>query len=520
MGKKVPLIITAILFLGAVLGVLIGFSVPEEKEEKVTHLTYTLTGDFAHQAFEKPAVSRTPVANPRYFASIIDSINVSYNYKFVAAKPPSKVTEEVEIIAVVESRGGWGSWQKEVVLVPKSGKEGDFSISFPLDTAPLLELVASISKELGVERSQPDITIKAIVHTKAETQAGTVEDDFIQTTLVKLTTTTIEWDRNLAASRIGYAKGLRYEQQGNFNYTINLKPNSLFTVETLGPDTPPPVELVAAKKSDKPSYKRETLQNIKGTFTYDFGSSVPLKQVDNEVEITATMGIESFVLVPKTKQKENKFEVPFQLDIPFYYAVTKYLEKGTGKPSFPYGLNIAATVHTVGQSEFGKIDETLTKNVLVNLENEDIIWPADTTAETKSGAIEETVVVPNSGATTAKVGTLGLLGMTTIAFLYTTWSFWESRRRYLTRIQIDDLQVKGKYQSLVVDVQRLPDTGNHLVVELGSLAELARTADSLLKPVLRLVETDKRTYCVIEGNTRYQYISQEFPPKPPAQATA
>ena len=518
MGKKVPLIITAILFLGAVLGVLGGFSVPEEKEEKVTHLTYTLTGNFAYQAFEKPAASRTPVANPRYFASIIDSINVSYNYKFVTEKPPSKVAEDVEIIALVESRGGWGSWQKEVKLVPKSDKEGDFSISFPLDTAPLLEVVASISKELGVERSQPDITIKAIVHTKAETQAGTVEDDFIQTTLVKLSPATIEWDRNLTASRIGYAKGLRYEHQGNFSYTINLKPNSLFIVETLGPDTPPPVEIVAAK-SDK-AYKRETLQNIKGTFTYDFGSSVPLKQVDNEVEITATMGTESFVLVPKAKQKENKFEVPFQLDIPFYYAVAKSFEAGTGKPAFPYGLNIAATVHTVGQSEFGKIDETLTRNILVNLGNEEITWPADTPAETKSGAIEETVVVPNSGATTAKVGTLGLLGMTTIAFLYSAWSFWESRRRYLTRIQIDDLQVKGKYQSLVVDVQKLPDTGNHLVVELGSLAELARTADSLLKPVLRLVDTNKHTYCVIEGNTRYQYISQESPPKPPAQATA
>jgi hypothetical protein len=518
MGKKVPLIITAVLFIGAVFGVLGGFSVPEEKEEKVTHLTYTLTGDFAHQAFEKPAASRTPVANPRYFASIIDSINVSYNYRFVTEKPPSKVAEEVEIIAVVESRGGWGSWQKEVVLVPKSGKEGDFSISFPLDTAPLLELVTSISKELGVERGQPDITIKAIVHTKADTPAGTVEDDFIQTTLVKLSPITLEWDRNLAASRIGYAKGLRYEHQGNFSYTINLKPNNLFIVESLGPDTPPPVELVAAK-SDKPSYKRETLQNMKGTFTYNFESSVALKQVDNEVEITATMGTESFVLAPKTKQKENKFEVPFQLDIPFYYAVARSFEAGTGKPAFPYGLNIAATVHTVGQSEFGKIDETLTKNVLVNLGNEEIIWPAETTAETKSGAIEETVVVPNSGATTAKVGTLGLLGMTTIAFLYTAWSFRESRRRYLTRIQIDDLQVKGKYQSLVVDVQKLPDTGNHLVVELGSLAELTRTADSLLKPVLRLVETDKRTYCVIEGNTRYQYISQDFPPKPPAEAT-
>lgn len=48
MRKKVLLVVTAVLFLGAVIGVIAGFSVPEEKQELVTHLTYDIEGAFSH----------------------------------------------------------------------------------------------------------------------------------------------------------------------------------------------------------------------------------------------------------------------------------------------------------------------------------------------------------------------------------------------------------------------------------------------------------------------------------------
>ena len=99
--------------------------------------------------------------------------------------------------------------------------------------------------------------------------------------------------------------------------------------------------------------------------------------------------------------------------------------------------------------------------------------------------------------------------MTMMAFLYTIWRYWEFKHRRLSRIEADALQVRGKHQGLVVDVERLPAPvwNEETTVEVGSLDELIKTADAILKPVLRLAEPERHTYCVIDGMTRYQYVS-------------
>ncbi|MBI2328084.1 MAG: hypothetical protein HYU85_00240 [Chloroflexi bacterium] len=75
-------------------------------------------------------------------------------------------------------------------------------------------------------------------------------------------------------------------------------------------------------------------------------------------------------------------------------------------------------------------------------------------------------------------------------------------------MEADARLVRDKRPDLVVDVENLPDIESEgTVIGLASLDELMKTADALLKPVLRLTEPERHTYCVIEGLTRYQYES-------------
>lgn len=514
MRRKILLVVTGALFLGAIIGVVVGFSVPTEKKERVTHLTYELEGAFDHQAYGKPSPDEKE-SNPRYFNKIIDSIEVHFSYRFLPEEPATDVTEEVAITAVLDCR----DWKKEVELVPQQEKKGDFTISFPFDMAPLLQLADNISTELGASRAPPEIILKANVRTIAQTKSGTLEDDFVQTTRVKLSGPTLEWDRNLASSQIGYAKGIKYEHRGNFNYAINLKPNILFGPITIQPEIPPPGIPVALKQAD--SYDSETVNSINGTFSYKFKSDETLREVINELELTAILDKgggqqETFVLVPKN-QKTGDFSLTFPLDVPFFYALIKSTEKeiGTSVPS--HDLLITADVRTVARSDFGPIDEALTQSLTVKLESDQIVWP-ETTPETKSGSIEETLTVPNPAAGTAKIGSLGALGMTMVIFLYTLWSYWEYQRRRISKLEADALQVKSKHQDLVVDVEKLPETKDEeTMIELGSLDELVKVAEALLKPVLRLAEPERHVYCVIDGMARYQYVSlAEEPAIPPA----
>jgi len=503
MGRKfLLLVVTSVLFFGAIIGVLVSLSIPEEKEERVTHLTYAIEGSFDHEAYKKtePEVK----TNPKYFTKIIDSIDVHYSYRFLPEEPVTNVTADVVITAVV---GCLGSWEKEVDLVPRAAKGGNFTISFPLDTAALLQMVQDISADVGVTGCSPRTTLKAAVHTVAQTEAGVIEDDFVQTAAVRLGGPTVEWDSDLALSQIGYSQGLKYEQQGNFSYVITLIPNMLYDAATLEPEIPLPSVPVAMRPGE--SYRSETIDRIDGTFSYKFASSEALQEVIDEVEVTAVVGNpegrqETFVLVPKSQQTGD-FSITFSLDVPLFYAVIKSIEEETGTSS--RALTVTADVHTMAQSEFGPIDETFSQSLIVNLASDEVLWPEATT-ETKEGSIEETLVVSNPTAGTAKMGSLGALGMMSMALLFAVWRYWEFKTKWISRIEADALLVSSKHQDLVVDVEKLPDIRkNEMVVELASLGELIKGADGLLKPVLRLAEPERHIYCVIDGTTRYQYVS-------------
>jgi len=503
MRRIVLLAVTSVLFIGAVIGVFAGFNVPTEREKHVTHLTYDIEGSFGHQAYGKstPEVETTP----RYFMKIIDSIDVHYSYQFLTGEPVTDVTEEVEISAIVSSPG---VWQTEVILVPKTEQVGAFTISFPLERSTFSDLAANITAELGVGTTSPDVVLKASVHTTARTKAGTISDNFIQTYRVKLTSTILEWDSQPVLSEMRYAKGLRYVHHGNFGYTIQLKDNILFGPVTMVSEILPPGDPVALEPSE--SYDSETIDRIEGTFSYKVESSEGLSQVINEVEVTAMGGKaegwhETFVLVPR-RQETGDFSVTFPLDVPLFYAIIKSIEKETDASASSHELIITADVHTVAQSQFGPIDETLSQSLTVGLTPDKVVWP-ELTPETKSGSFEETLVVSNPTARTARIGSLGALGMIAMVLLYSIWSYWEFKRKWISRIEADTLQARSK-QDLVVDVETLPDIGSEeTVIELVSLSELIKAADALLKPVLRLAEPERHIYCVIDGMTRYQYVS-------------
>lgn len=506
MRRMIFLVVASALFIGAVIGVVAGFNVPNEKEERVTHLTYESEGNFNHKAFEMPK-PEVKTALP-YFMKLIDSIIVQYSYQLLTAEPVTSVTEKVEISAVVSSPG---TWKKELILVPMTEQSGAFTISFPLVPDDFFSLAGNIMEEIGTGRATPDVMLKANVHIEAQTEAGMLNDNFTQTLQVRLSPVILEWDGELTRSEMRYAQGLRYMHHGNFGYAIDYKPNIIFGPVTMVPKAPPPPgPPVAVKSSD--SYDAETIDSINGTFSYKFDSDEPLKGITNEVEVTATLGRtgvweETFLLVPKS-QETGEFSVTFPLDVPFYYTVIRSYAQETDTPNAGE-LIITADVHTIAQSEFGPIDETFNKSLKVTLGPEKIEWPG-VEPKTKSGSIEETVIVSNPAANMAKIGSLGVLGMMAVALLYAIWSYWEFKRKWISRIEADTIQVRSKHQDSVVDVEKLPDIASEVtVIEIGSLSELIKVADGLFKPVLHLAEPERHIYCVIDGAIRYQYVSPQ-----------
>ncbi len=480
-----------------------GFNAPKTKEREVTHLSYQITGGFDHETYGQSTKGKTE-PNPIYFSKIIESIEVSYSYKFLSEETVSRVTEQVEISAVVTSPG---MWEKEITLVPLTEKTGDFSISFPLNPSDFLELADNVSEEIGITRTSPNVILKTTVHTVAETQSGVLKDDFIQTAEIRLTPTIIEWKRPFNLSRKGYWEGVIYEHQGNFSYAIQLKPNILFGTTAINSDIPvaEPLEKVAHSLF----YPSDTTETIEVTFSYLLDSNPSLSQVENEVEVSAVLskpGGEEilFELVPKS-QWAGDFTITFPLDVALFYNIIEATEEEGSTTD--YKLLVKADVHTVARSEFGVIDEVLSPNLAITLEPDQLVWPEET-EETKSGSITETVVTSNPGRRTATIGSLGVFGMMAAILLYAIWSYREAKRMRVPTLEGEAFRARKMYKDIIVDVQDIASAkAGEVIIPIENLDELVKVAEALLKPVLHKAEVEEHTYYVIDGSVRYQCVS-------------
>lgn len=472
-----------------------------------------------------------PEPDPVYFAKIVDSIDVSYNYRFLPEDP--RLEAEAEITAVLENPG---LWQKEVVLVPRTTYGDEFTIGIPLDISALQEVAAAIGEELGATGLVPRIVLKANVHIRTETPTGVQEADFVQTAGLKVGGNTLSWERGLTRSETGQWGDVTYEHQGRFDYAIRLKDNLLFGPITLRPDEPleepddgeaqgpsgqiltpevppeePPVPLAA-----KESYGRDNLDRIEVTFRFPFEADPAARKVSQTVDISGELAgqgwKETLALVPETTLTEE-FVTTFPLDVALVVAIIEANDREQGVTASSHDLVITAKVHTLAETAFGPIEKELSYTMPIKFGETGVSFP-ETTPEETEGNIQETTARSNPSASAARMGSLGLAGIMAVVLAFVGWSYVEARRNRMTELELEAFQARRKHKDLFVDVDVVPEVEGGVLVQLSSLEELAKAAEALLKPMLHVGEPDKHIYLVVDGTTQYRYQHEMVEPPP------
>ena len=59
-----------------------------------------------------------------------------------------------------------------------------------------------------------------------------------------------------------------------------------------------------------------------------------------------------------------------------------------------------------------------------------------------------------------------------------------------------------------MEVHEWPEVKDTVAVGLGSLEEVVKASEALLKPILHVAEPTRHTYCVIDGTTQYLYVHE------------
>jgi len=139
-----------------------------------------------------------------YFPKIIDTIEASFSYQLSCDRPISEQSEEVEVTAIIENPS---KWSKTLVVVPRTRKEGSFTISFPIDIQYFTKVINAIENETDVHGSSYNIMIKTDVHIVAETDLGKIDEVYTQILGAKREGNTLAFDKELSGSQSGSIGG-------------------------------------------------------------------------------------------------------------------------------------------------------------------------------------------------------------------------------------------------------------------------------------------------------------------------
>jgi hypothetical protein len=515
-------VVACLLLIAAGFGVWRAFSLPSTTEQPVTMANYEHRGQFDYLVYletnslygplqpqEEEAEEET---SPVFFRNIIDEARLSFSYRFEPSEPLATSVNDVVVSVIIENPG---KWQKEMIILEETHEGREFTIDFPLDLASLESVVDDIEQEIGVFTYQNEFDIRATVHTTAETDGGlTIEDEFSHEITAIAQAYTLQFEGSFEHSDTGSKAGVGYTEQGWFDYEVYLKSNMLYEEDVLRSDTVPAAEPSSPAQTLGPGlvYFPRIVDSIEANFSYQYLSDEPATNLVEEVEVTAVlehpgMWSKSFTLVPKTS-KSGPFVVDFPVDINMFNRVTDTLRTELGLGAATYDLTIRAVVHTTGDIGSQHIDQVFTHSLEGQLGMTTLTLGGNLGRE-QPGTIVEYNTVPVAKTWVFRGLSLAGLALAVLALLFVLVNSRQAQVVAVAGIEEEALRAKRKHKGVIVEVGELPliEAGEK-VIPIGSVDELVKTADALLKPVLHHAETDKHTYCIIDSGVRYLYVAE------------
>jgi hypothetical protein len=495
--SKILLILGAILLVGSLVGLVVAYRAPERIEQESSLLEYQHKGEFDYRVYLEPSYlfdspQQDVPSEQIYPAAIVDSIDFTFHFT-----PTTQTPAEARIYAVLANPG---IWQKEIELVPATSATGDFTASFSIDVDAINELFDVIQDETGIISSTHYVEVKA--------QLNTSEEELVYSLPI-----------NLGFTLIGVGSNLRSEAPGGtgeFDYVVNLKPNSIYDTETLTP-LPPPVTPPDTVLEPGDIIFLKLVDAMDVTYNYTFESDKPVANMTTEIEIIATLEAsdvwaKEFPLLQI--EGDGSFNAEFSLDIAFYLDLLQIIASETGVLAESDSLTISAKIHTVAETQFGKIDDTFIQLMVGSLGSGILQWQEEL-AKIENGSIKTSQVVPNPDKLLGLSVSGAKVVFTILTIIFLLFSFYvavlyvRSRTGGLSRVEQEIIRIKKKYRERIIEATSQIPTEGERVISLDSIEDLLGTADELGKPIIHQLPIspgDPHAYYVLDSGTRYQHL--------------
>jgi len=289
-----------------------------------------------------------------------------------------------------------------------------------------------------------------------------------------------------------------YSQNGNFDYTIYLKDNTVYDGrKTIKPED----NLVAF---------RNIVDHITGSFSYFFYSSKPAT-ITGEYKLTALLqtDIWSKQYSLTSGRFTNNFDEEFPIDYRFYENVTATIDAETGVSATNPQLTIKCEIYNLkiktdtNTFDPGKFSPSLT----FSLNQKTISFPAELKNQIEGAQTSKEEIITQADNKDKELWTSNSYLFIIIIIIFSLVTRGDTGK--LSEIEKQVKKINKKYAEWIVEVDIPPKRplGTELVT-IKSLEDLMKIGEELGKPVIYHVSELEGTYTyyVLDETMHYKYV--------------
>ncbi|MEM3069198.1 MAG: DUF5305 family protein [Nitrososphaerales archaeon] len=286
-----------------------------------------------------------------------------------------------------------------------------------------------------------------------------------------------------------------YQHDGKYDYIAQLKPNIIYNTTTLTP------------KDDGILYTN-IVSYINITFTYTFTSNpeptnLTLQhQVSVQLESPGRWARNLTVIeTQEILQLTDDLNFTIQVKPNDIAQLKEKIDNETGISSTNYRINIRPTIHITANTTASTIEDTFNPQLTVAFVEDPAlgryiaIWPLKTSIE----KIIQTEQVLQPGVANLRIASIIFAIASASGLTIATGFYIKTKPKGKTIAKII-----APYKEIMAETTQKPPETN-MTIEMKTLEDLAKVADTLNKPILYLKEEKENTFYVIDGQTTYQY---------------
>lgn len=286
-----------------------------------------------------------------------------------------------------------------------------------------------------------------------------------------------------------------------WDYSVFLRPNTVFGTEELGPGQ---------------TYYNTLVDSIEARFSYDFATDVPAR-ITGWYEVTTTLAVgelpgERVLVVPRIEfAQEEGSQASVALTVPvdrqvYRDRVQEILSETGVQTRVDATVTYVAHVEVAASAAAGTVQEVLEPTLTLPLGQEAFSITGDR-ALRDSGVVYQSEVRPIPDAGGGRWAWLAVTALSTLLLGF-------SRGTVPRTAEADPLgqearRLRRKYRKRIAHAgPGAADLPGGEVVAVASMDDLARVSEELLKPIIYANSSSQggaHLFYIVDGSTRYEY---------------